>query len=64
MCGAFRDLCEDVVSLAEDPAGVGIRAHQQLQCADVNIGAQRPEVRLLQVVYALQLLHLKATQRV
>lgn len=59
----FSDLCEDVVGLAEDPAGVGIGGNQQLQRADVDVGAKCPEVRLLQVVYALQLLHLKATQR-
>lgn len=63
-CGVFRDLCEDVVRLAEDPAGVGLGCHQQLQGADVDIGAQGPEVRLLQVVDPLQLLHLKATQEV
>lgn len=62
-CGAFKDLCEDIVGLAEDPPGISVGGHQQLQRADVDVGAQRPEVRLLQVVYALQLLYLKATRR-
>lgn len=64
MCvGAFWDLREDTVGLAKDPACIGVRGHQQLQCTDVDVGAQRPEVRLLQVVNALQLLHLKRTWR-
>lgn len=56
----WRYLCEDVVSLAEDPAAVGIRSHQQLHRPDVDVTAQGPEVGLLQAVDALQVLHLKA----
>lgn len=56
-------LCEDVVRLAEDPAGVGIGGDQQLQRSNVNVGAQSPEVRLLQVVDALQLLHLNTREQ-
>lgn len=57
---AFRYLSEDVVSLAEDPAAVSIGSHQQLHRADVDVTAQGPEVRLLQAVDTLQLLHLNA----
>lgn len=51
-------LCENVVRLTEDPSGISVRGHQKFQRADVDVSAQRPEVRLLQVVHTLQLLHL------
>lgn len=52
-------LCEDVVRLAENPSGIGVRSHEEFQRADVDISAQCPEVRLLQVIHTLQLLHLQ-----
>lgn len=58
----FRYLCEDIVGLAEDPAAVSVGGDQQLYCSDVNVCAQRPKVRILEVVHALQLLHLNTTQ--
>lgn len=48
------------MSLAEDPAAISISSHQQLHRPDVDVTAQGPEVRLLQAVDTLQLLHLNA----
>lgn len=52
-------LCENVVRLTEDPSGISIRSHEEFQRADVDVSAQCPEVRLLQVIHTLQLLHLQ-----
>lgn len=54
---SYSGLCEDVVRLAEDPASVCVRSHQQFERSDVNVRAQGPEVRLLEVIDPLQLLH-------
>lgn len=50
--------------LAENPAGVGVGRNQQLQRADIDVRAERPEVRLLEIIDALQLLHLHSDQRI
>lgn len=61
--GALPYLRKDIVRLAEDPTGVCVRRHEQLQCSDINVRAQSPEVRLLQVVDSLQLLHLRRSKQ-
>lgn len=52
-------LCEDVVGLVLDPAGVSVGCQQQFECSHVHVGTQGPEVRLLDVIHTLELLHLQ-----
>lgn len=45
--------------LTEDPSGICIRSHKEFQSTDIDVRAQSPEMRLLQVIHTLQLLDLQ-----
>lgn len=69
-CGVYlyiqlpdASLCENIMSLTENPAGISLRSHYQLQSTNINVCAQRPEMWVMKVVNTLQLLHPLVTLR-
>jgi hypothetical protein len=55
-------LPENHLRVADDVLGVGVTGHFELESADIIVGAQCPEVRLLDVKNAVKLTHLKKTK--
>lgn len=50
------NLCENVVSLAENPSRICVRRHKKFECTNVDVCAKGPEVRFLEVIDTLKLL--------